>query len=907
VKVIHFRRQMRRSILVPVLCALALATAAPFAQSPDLSGLHGTVTDQTGGVVVGATVTLESRAAQTWTTTTNGQGKYVFEQIPPGRYRLTVKYEGFLNFTASVDLKPQQVRSLDARLEVGISVTAEVRSTDLRKNLSTLVLTGKELSSLPDDPERFLQRILEMAGSTGRPNDVAIMVDGFREYKRMPPKNTIEMIRINSNPFSAEFSQQGLDRIEIVTKPGSDTFHGEIRLQGGDSALDARNPLAPTKPVTRNRTYNGYLQGPIVKGRLDFIAYAGQWQQDENATIHATVLDPARSEAGLLSSTVPTPARTTSAMAGTNFKVLNQRVNVTFTRNEETRRNQGLETGLELPEHAFDRSTTDEIGRLWWTSVVNSHTVNDVRVEINHNRATTSPLVSSPAVIVFDAFYAGGNQSASTRATTTGTQASETLTVQQGKHMAKAGVLAETTNQNSLDRSGFGGQFIFGTDVERDASGNPALNDAGQTTPISPIENYRRTVLGLPGYAPSQFSITRGNPEVNVSQWTLGWFALDDWTISNRMTLSYGVRQDLQNNVAQRVNLQPRAALSWLLDENGKNAIKLGAGLFYGRVEPGITLDTKKVNGIDRQQFIIGRPSGYPAIPVESLDAATAVQSAIYTKADNLLVPRSAIATISYERQLVGGLFAVGQYTYTKGTNLLRLVNIAAPVAGVTAATATSPNLQFESTGRSLQRQIMVGLRGNISRELTLYANYTYGKKDSDTDGAYTTPANSHDLSIEYGPAADDQRHTFVAGTTIQLRNYTLLITPSLTVASGRPFNITTGLDNNGDTIFSDRPSFAQAGDTDAIATRYGLLNPNPQPGEVIIPRNFGREPRQVAVNLSVSQSFAKRLVFTFDADNLLNNLRLVKSNGVLTSPTFGMPNQALNGRRLLLSLRYGF
>jgi hypothetical protein len=905
---------MPRAILIALLCILALMTGTR-AESPDTGGLRGTVTDQTGAVVVGASVTLQTPGQNTQqgtpgdaaagrTGATDERGRYVFEQIPPGRYVLTVHYEGFLDSTTQVEVKPREAKSVDVRLTVGIAVTADVRSNDPRKSLSNMLLTGKELAALPDDPERFLQRILEYAGSTGRPGDVAILVDGFREYKRLPPKSTIESIRINSNPFSAEFAQQGLDRIEIITKPGSDTFHGEIRAQGGDSALDARNALAATKPVTRNQNVNGYLQGPIVKGRLDFIAYAGRWQQDENAVIHATTLDPASHAAGLFSATVPTPARTSSVMGGTNFRVLNQRINATFTHNTETHGHQGLDTGLELPEYGIDRSTTEDIGRVWWTSVIGSHVVNDVRVQYTRNTATSTALANTPALAVLDAFYAGGNQTAGTRAVTNGTQANETITMQRGRHTTKAGVLLETTHQDSLDRSGFGGTFIFGSDVERDALGNAVLDGAGQTTPISPIESYRRTVLGLPGYAPSQFSIVRGNPDVAMHQWNLGWFALDDWSISNRLALSYGLRQDLQNNVSQRVLIEPRAALSWLLDENGKNAIKLGAGIFAGRVEPGITLDTRKVNGVDRQQFIIGRPSGYPALPV--LDGATPVQSAIYTKAADLEVPRSVITTVGFERQLGWGLFAVTQYTYNKGSNLLRFRNITAPLPGATTAAGVGPNLQFESTGRSLQQQLMAGLRGNISRWFTLYANYTYGQKKSDTDGPYTTPASSYDLANEYAWAADDQRHTFLAGTTLNIRDM-LLITPSLSIASGRPFNITTGRDNNGDTVFSDRPSFATASDTEAIVTPYGLLNPNPRPGEIIIPRNFGREPRQVSMNLSISQTFAKRLVFTLDADNLLNNRRLVRSNGVLTSPTFGQPNQALNGRRLLFSFRYGF
>jgi Carboxypeptidase regulatory-like domain len=905
----HFQTQLLRSFPIAVLCAVAFTTFA-FAQLPNTSGLHGTVTDQTGGVVAGASVTLQSGAAQKWTTTTNEQGDYGFEQVPPGRYTVMVEYPGFLNFSARVDLRPQVATSLDVRLKIGISVVTDVRvkeqpglSTDPRKNLSGLILTGKDIAALPDDPQRLLQRLLEMAGSTGRPGDVAVLVDGFREHKPLPPKSTIEMIRVNSNPWSAEFSQPGLDRIEIITKPGSDSFHGEVRLQGGDSALDARNPLAETKPETRNRSYNGHLQGPIIKGRLDFLLYAGQWHQDENAVVHATVLEPATSLAQPFATAVSTPTRVTSAMLATNFRLFNQRINVSYTKNDETRRNQGLEGGFDLPERAYDGSSTDGVGRLWWTSM-GRRAVNDLRFELTRSVAATTARLVAPAVLVLDAFNAGGNQNPASRTSTLGMQGSETLTVQQGRHAVKAGIQFENIRQENTDRSGFGGTFIFGADVERDAFGNAVPNEAGQSTPISPIENYRRTVLGRPGYAPSEFWIVRGNPEVGVEQWTVGWFALDDWSLSNRMTLSYGVRQEQQNNLKWRVNLAPRAVLSWVLDANRKNLIRLGSGIFYGRVEPGLTLETRKVNGTDRQQLIIERPSGFPAIPA-SLDL-TPVQSAIYTKADDLRVPYAIVTMLSYERQLPWRLYGVGQYTLSKGVHLLRLRNLTAPVSGASDGAAAAPVLQFESTGRSLQRQVMLGLRGYISTALALHANYTFSKKHSDTDGAYTTPANSRDVSIEYGPAADDQRHQFVAGGTAQLPGR-LSMSPSITVVTGRPFNITTGRDNNGDTIFSDRPAFARDGDTEAIDTRFGLLSPNPQPGDIIVPRNLGREPRQVTVNLSVSEIILDDLIVTIDADNVLNTRRLIRSNGVLTSPEFGQPNQALNGRRLLLTVRYGF
>jgi hypothetical protein len=899
----RFLKRILRALPAGAICGLALGAIA-FAQPQSTGELDGTVIDQTGGVIVGASATLTNGQGQSSKTVTNDRGMYVFERVPAGRYTLTVRYPGFLAFTARVDVRPETRTTVDGRLTVGISVSSQVKSTeqglstDPRNNVSALLLTGKDLAALPDDPERLMQRILEMAGSTGRPNDVALYVDGFREYQRFPPKATIEMIRINSNPFSAEFAQPSLDRVEIMTKPGSDTFHGEATGQAGSSVLDAPNPLSATKPRTSTVNYHGYLQGPIAKGRLDFLAYAGQWQQDDTAVVHATVLDPATSSAQSLATAISAPTRITSAMLGMNFRVAtNQRFNVSYTRNTETQHNLGLDTGFDLPQHGYNRSSRDEDSRIWWTSM-GTQSINDVRFELTRNFVEASPLLTAPALLVLNAFNAGGNQDVATRATTTGIQGSETFTIQRGKHTVKTGVRVDSLRYDSTDRSGFGGTFFFGADVERDASGNPVLDAAGETTPISPFENYRRTLLGLRGYAPSQFWIVRGNPSVGLDQWDYGSFVLDDWSLSKKVLLSYGVRQDGQTNVQQRVYLAPRASLSWLLDEKGKNAIKLGAGIFNGQVDPAITLDTKKTNGTDRQLLIVERPPGFPAIP-SSGDLASAT-SAIHTLAPDLRLPYSINAIVSYERQLPAGLFAVVQYTYSHGLHLLRLRDVSNPGA-------TAPVFQFESSGRSLQREVMTGLRGNISRDFTLYANYIYGKKYSDTDGPFTTPANSGDLSSEYGPAADDLRHQFVSGATIVWHG-DLTISPYVTVASGRPFNITTGRDNNGDTVFSDRPAFALAGAPGAIQTSYGWLNPNPQPGDPIIPRNLGRMPPTFTLNFSVTKTlFVDGFSVTIYAENLANHPDYVRYDGVLTSSTFGQPVQALNGRRLLLLVRGAF
>src|SRR5262249_35144788 len=150
--------------------------------------------------------------------------------------------------------------------------------------------------------------------------------------------------------------------------------------------------------------------------------------------------------------------------------------------------------------------------------------------------------------------------------------------------------------------------------------GRPVLNAAGGQTPISPIERYRRTVNRVPGYVPSQFLIVRGNPEIGVGQRNIAWFALDDWSLSRQTTLSLGVRQDVQNDVASGFNPSPRAGLGWVIDAAGRNAIRVGTGIFYRRVEPQITLDTLRFDGVNRQQFTVESPSFFTGPP--SLDGS---------------------------------------------------------------------------------------------------------------------------------------------------------------------------------------------------------------------------------------------------------------------------------------------
>jgi hypothetical protein len=861
--------------------APALAAQRADAAAAATSQATGVVNDPIGAPVAGAVVTLEDAGETLWIVLSDAHGRYLVDQLRAGEYTMTVTSPGFKEFTAPVAVRPGQKTSVPVTLKIAFSESIEVRQSlsDPRRNPSNVILSSRDVELLPADETLFLERLAQLSGAT-RAEDLTIFVDGFREYKRVPPKGTIDVIRINSNPFSAEYAGSTARRIEITTKPGADAFHGSARLEIRDSMLNARAPMEPELAPMRYRNINGYLQGPISKGRAGFLLYGGIWEQDENAVIRSTVLDPVTRVAEPFELSVAAPLRQTSLVAKVDFKVFNQRMNALFMRNTGRHRNRGLESGFVLPEHAFGTDTTNDVGRLWWASV-GTRSINDVRIQFTRDVVASTPLGSDPSVVVLNAFTAGGNQDASGSRETTSLQASDTFMFQAGRHLFKSGVQLDLGRRDSTDRAGFGGTFTFGAGVDR-ISG----------AVISPIESYRRTLLGIPGYGPSQFAIARGNPHVSTSNWQVGAFLLDDWTISPSLSLSLGVRQEAQSSVSNGLALAPRAYLSWVVDPAGRTVLRAGTGVFYTAVDPDLVFQVRKLDGTHQEYLTVSNPAFFPAVPAPG-SLPGSVTRTIYSTAGDLRTPRTIRTSASVEQRLPANLWAVLGYTYDQGRGLLRSRILTAPAV-----------FQIESTGRSAEQAMQMAIRGNVGRS-TFYVNYTLAKREGDTDGAWTVQS-AQDPADDYGALATDRRHEVTAGASLVLPR-DVYVSPSVTVMSGRPFNITTGQDGNGDTVFADRPAFAQAGDPAAIATPYGLLTPTPAPGATIVPRNFGRDPGQTNFNLSVAKIFKNGLAFNADIENVLNLNRLTGSSGVLTSAVFGTPNRSLSGRRITMGVRFDF
>ena len=821
------------SLLLTVNLMCFTSPCAAYAQA--LIELRGTVIDETNAYIAAAPLTLVDAQGLKQTAVADDRGRYRFN-VKPGVYTLTVEVEGFGKFAEQIDLTSKPGGPFDVKLKVMLAEQVEVKdntaiSTDPDKNLSAITLTEKDLESLPDDPDELLETLKQMAGAAGA--DASVFVGGFRERGQIPPKEAILRINMNMNPFSAEHSETGFGRIEIITKPGVDTYHGGFNMNFNDESLNARNPYADFRAPLQIRRYGGYFSGPIVRNRAGFFFDFSRNETDENEVVNAVVLDPVTFQPQPFNTTFLSPTR------GYNFSVRSDvlltkkhTIGVQYRHSENESMRLGG-NGFNLPERAFTTTFDEDNLRFSLTTIASEHAVNEIRIQASRRPSRTRGLSNEVAINVLDAFSSGGSQSLSDNENRN-LDLAEILTYTYKSHTFKTGFTAEANRFKNLNRSNFNGTFTF-----------------------SSLDQYANVLQGAPGARPSQFSTNRGDPFIGFTQWEYGTFIQDDWKVSPKLTLSFGLRQDFQTHLQDKINFSPRLGVVWAM--NKKNSIRGGAGVFHNRIDTGLTSDVIRFDGDHQTQFVIQRPDFFEEIP-SVFELAARIPPTIRTKAEDLNAPYTIQTNISYERSLPKNMFANISYDFFRGIHLLRLRNINAPIGfadgqPILPMPDEGPILQYESTGFSRRHQLRAGLRASINQKINLFTFYTLGYARSDTDGSGTTPANPYDLSNEYGRSSSDSRHQFTVAGSITLPGE-IRLNPNINLRSGGPFNILTGRDNNGDNQFSDRPAFAKPGDPGAIVTAFGTFNPFPLPGDEIIPRNFGQGPGSVSFNLGVSRTF---------------------------------------------------
>ncbi|HWP43968.1 MAG TPA: carboxypeptidase regulatory-like domain-containing protein, partial [Blastocatellia bacterium] len=348
---------MKKTIATALTLLLFLANLGATAYAQGALELRGTVLDETRAYVPAVEVVLQDAQGKKYNTQTDELGRYRFSGLKPGLYTITVEAEGFARFSEQIELTEKRATPFDITLKVFISEQIEVKndataiSTDPDQNLTAITLKSEDLESLPDDPDELLETLRQMAGA-GAGENAAVYVGGFNERGRIPPKEAIQMIRINSNPFSAQFSEEGSSRIEIITKPGSNDFHGGFRFNFNDESLNARNAFATFRAPLQVRTYSGNFSGPIIRNRWGFFINVDRRVEEENEVVNATILDPVSLEPQGFATTVLTPSRRFNFDVRSDYLATNKHtIGVGYRYSENEQENLGIGT-FDLPERA---------------------------------------------------------------------------------------------------------------------------------------------------------------------------------------------------------------------------------------------------------------------------------------------------------------------------------------------------------------------------------------------------------------------------------------------------------------------------------------------------------------------------------------------------------------------------
>ncbi|MDX6695375.1 MAG: hypothetical protein QOF02_2978 [Blastocatellia bacterium] len=840
--------------LALAMIALLLSTSFAFGQS-SAGSLRGQVQDVLGGLVVGGTVTLTDAAGVARTATTNEQGQYAFAAVPPGRYTVQVSAPGFEVYTnPEVDITAGVTGPLNISLTVTIqdeevTVTAESPiSTEPDAEAGAVIIRGADLDALPDDPDDLTDALQALAGpSAGPEGEGEIYVDGF-SGGRLPPKESIREIRINKNPFSAEYERLGYGRIEIFTKPGTDTFRGQGFFNFSDESFNARNPFALTRAPYQARRYGGNLSGPIIRGKASFFLDFQRNETDENQVINAVILDPALNAVSF-NQTLLTPVRRTTFSPRVDWQLSPTNTLVArYTYERSERANQGV-GDFNLPERAFDTSGTQQTFQLTETAIINQRVINETRFQFERDRTRREGGLLAPTLRVQDAFTGGGPQIGLATNDLDRFELQNFTSWSWGAHSLKAGARLRYVRVTDVSQQNFAGTFTF-----------------------TSLEQYRQTLLGVAGARPSQFSISAGNPLARVSRTDFSPFIQDDWRVRPNLTISAGLRYDWQTDVSSGLNFAPRVAFAWSPGGGGQarqqtTVIRGGFGVFYTTMNESLLLQTERFDGINQQQFLVTNTSPgadailglFPTIPsIETLEAF-AVPQIVRQLAPDIQTPYTLQTALSLERQLPRRTTLSVNFVNARTLHVLRSRNVNAPVPGTLVRPLPEQGniFQYESSGRFNQQQLIVSVNNRLSQRLSLSASYVFNHARSDTDGANTFPANQYDLSGEYGRSSQDIRHRFSLFGTISGLPWGIRLSPILIANSGRPFNITVGRDLNGDTLFTDRPAFAtDLADPGVRVTPFGTFDVTPSAGQQIIPRNYATGPAFFVVNLRASKSF---------------------------------------------------
>jgi hypothetical protein len=893
--------------------------------------------DPSGAVVPGASVTLMSAgnpAVVVGSTTSGEYGRYRL-QAGIGIYTVVAEAPGFARFESEpirievVGVDEGTTHTLDIQFKIATRVVRiEVPEGNTGSNDNTIVLGRRDLAQMPLDPTALLSELQGLAGGPNAP----LFVAGFSGGK-LPPRDSIATIRIKQNPYSAENdTDPGTGVIHVTTRAGTDQFHGELYLYGDGSALNAGNPFASS----RSRYY-AYGSGGSATGSLNRKAsYFAGWDQMKlamNSTVDAQTLD-ANLNPTLVGYAIQSPRSTLSASSRLDLHpATNSATMIRYAFDRIVLTNGGVGQ-LALESQAFSNCTETQTLQIANTQSIGARIVDEARFQYIRARAEQTPASTAPAILVEGAFLGGGSDQGAFSDHQDRYELQNYVSLARGRHYLNLGGRLRIARDANYSLANYNGDFIFSSLSAYEVTAQGMA--AGKSFP----EIYNE------GGGASEFSLNTGSPSAVAAVIDAGLFIQDDWKARKNLTLSYGLRAETQNRIADHADWAPRVGFSWAFGRPLKSGTEAapdyllhgGAGVFYRRFTTDSVLHLERQNGVTQQEYVVVSPqfcprtsgsatwgcSGVPSVPDLS---AQAVAGAVYSVSPVFHAPYYIGASLGLDRRL--GHFGTASVNYlsNRGVHTQITENVNAPLPGTFNLSNPHSGVRPIDNNRNIYQYVSEGvyrsslLTTNLTLRTSRFMVYGYyalrfDKSDAENDGSF--PSNQYDLGADYGRSLDDVRHSVTVAESATLP-YGIQTSGYLQATSGAPFDIVIGQDLNGDTQFNDRPAFA----TDltrptVVTTRWGVFDTSPIAGQTIIPRNYGRGPGLFVVNLAVGKIWnlgaevrgdaasshgplphRYTVEFWVESQNLLNHPNLTPPVGTLDSTLFGHSTGVTGGSSL--------
>jgi hypothetical protein len=928
-----------------ILLALALLTIPAAAQVGVADGsIRGTIHDPSGAVVSGAPVSAKNLDTGFERSTTSGDsGEFEVPLLLPGRYEVKISAKGFAVYTQT-GIVVQLAKSSNLDVHIQVEATGQIANVEADASILTTsssdvsgTVNGLAMENLPLTTRNTFNLALFAPGFNGRRDDEfgnptfafggmqrkAFLIDGIDNSQRGGPgrlgifaPETVQEVRVMANSMSAEYGRTVGGMISMVTRGGSNEYHGEGLYLARRPGTTARPSLASTKAFEQWATYSGNVGGPIIRNKLLFYASGEYEPYDFPRAItilpaNATALKLPASDLG----SAPFKQRFQTFLGRLDYQI-DSRNSVYVRYNDYWDPSKYNTSGgllvVSASNNFDDRNITFASQ---WTSIISPNSINEFRfgsLEREFFRPPVSGVKDPPsAVIISGVAQLGSDTSANQYYLEHQYDFVEAYSRHWGRHQFKAGFDIATIHVISKDR--LTQTYTF-----------PNL-----TAYLNTVNQMTNPATGKPFNAYSQLQQSFGVNQADHTTNSYNFYAQDDFQIRSNLTLSYGLRyernqypglsasaplSDSRHVRSDPFNFAPRLGFSW--QPNGKTVVRGGFGVFYDTLNLRLLSQVIRQNGQQVLLYTIAPTDpGAPIYPnVLSSPAGTLTKPTVYTFDPNFKNMRAQQANTQVERAIGNDFSLTAGIQYYGGRHMPLLLdtNLGAPVGYLadgrprfSSANRPNPNFnqiyQISAVGTSVYYGGFLSLNKRFSKSFQFTASYTLGyafNVNDSTGDAGSNVTDSTSLKRDYGHSSSDQRHRFVMQGVWQprARNVILngwMIAPNLTFTSSFPITVSQGSDLNGDGVNNDRPLYRGRNDTPG----YGFKE----------------------INLRISRTF--RLTERFkievigEAENLLNSLNAACTTAGCTgavvstynAPDFKRITSATDSRQIQLGGRFRF